>query len=93
MIRKIKTEQEKVKLNFKSQKNEIYNKEFNLDELATGSDEIHYQMLKHLPDTSLETLLNIFIYIWTTGKIPDDCQYATIIPIPKPGKYPAEPNN
>ena len=77
-FRKIKTEQEKVKLNFKSQKNEINNKIFNLDELvqaiqlshdsATGPDEIHYQMLKYLPDTSLETLLNIFNYIWTTGK-------------------------
>ena len=31
---KIKTEQEKVKLNFKSQNNEIYNKGFNLDELV-----------------------------------------------------------
>ena len=46
-------------------------------------------MLKHLPDTSLETLLNIFNNIWTTGKFPDDWQYATIIPIPKP----AEQNN
>ena len=54
-FRKIKTEQEKVKLNFKSQNNEIYNKDFNLDELveviqlshdsATGPDEIHSQML------------------------------------------------
>ena len=50
-------------------------------------------MLKHRPDTSLETLLNIFNYIWTTGKFPDDWQYAIIIPIPKPGKDPAEPNN
>ena len=51
-FRKIKTEQEKVKLNFKSQNNIIYNKDFNLDELvkaiqlsydsATGPDEIHY---------------------------------------------------
>ena len=60
---------------------------------ATGPDEIHYQMLKYLPNTSLETLLNIFNYIWTTGKFPDSWQYATIIPIPKPGKDPAEPNN
>ena len=30
-FRKIKTEQEKVKLNFKTQDNEIYNKDFNLD--------------------------------------------------------------
>ena len=50
-------------------------------------------MLKHLPDTSLETVLNTFNYIWTTGKFPDDWQYATIIPILKPGKDPAEPNN
>ena len=50
-------------------------------------------MLKHLPDTSLETLLNIVNFIWTTGKIPEDWIYATIIPIPKPGKDPAEPNN
>ena len=63
-FRKIETEQEKVKLNFKSQNNEIYNKDFNLDELVepiqlshdsvvTGPDEIHYRMLKHRPDTSL----------------------------------------
>ena len=101
-FRKIKTEQEKVKLNFKSQNNGIYNKDFNLDELveaiqlshdsATGPDEIHYQMLKHLPENSLETLLNIFNYIWTTGKFPEDWIYATIIPDPKPGKDPVEPN-
>ena len=51
-----------VKLNFKSQNNEIYNKDFNLEELveaiqlshdsATGPDEIHYQMLKHLPENN-----------------------------------------
>ena len=90
-------------MNFKSQNNEIYNKDFNLDELvqaiqlshdsATGPDEIYYQMLKQLPDTSLETLLNILNYIWTTGKFPEDWIYATLIPIPKPGKDPAEPNN
>ena len=46
-----------------------------------------------LPENSLKTLLNIFNYIWTTGKFPEDWQYATIIPIPKPGKDPAEPYN
>ena len=58
-----------------------------------GPVEIHYQMLKHLQDTSLETLSNIFNYIWTTGKFPDGWQYSTIIPIPKPSKDPAEPSN
>ena len=56
---------------------------------ATGPDEIHYQMLKHLPDNSLEALLNIFNCIWSTGKFPENWQYATIIPIPKHGKDPA----
>ena len=102
-FRKIKAEQENVKLNFKSQNNEIYNKDFNLDELVdaihlshdsvTGPDEIHYQMLKYLPENSLETLLNIYNYIWTTGKFPEDWQYVTIIPIPKPGKDPPVPND
>ena len=75
----------------------LYNKDFNLDELveaiqlshdsATGPDEIHYQMLKYLPENSLETLLNIFNYIWTTGKFPKDWIYATIIQIPEPNNY------
>ena len=46
-----------------------------------------------LPDNSLKTLLNILNNIWTTGKFPEDWQYATIIPIPKLGKDPAEPYN
>ena len=60
---------------------------------ATGPDEIHYQMLKHLQESSLKTLLNIFNNIWETGQFPKDLTYATIIPIPKPGKDLAEPNN
>ena len=83
-------------MNFKSQNNEIFNKDFNLDELvkaiqlshdsATGPDEIHYQVLKHLPENSINTLLIIFNNIWETGKFPKDLIYTTIIPIPKPGK-------
>ena len=88
---------------FKSHNNEIYKIDCNLDELveaiqlshdsATGPDESHFQIFKHLPEKSLETLSNIFNYIWTTGKFPKDWTYATIIPIPKPGKDPAESNN
>ena len=73
-----------------------YNNPFNLDELkdaiskshdtATGPDEIHYQMLKHLPLKSLQTLLEIFNYMWETGKFPESWELATIILIPKPGK-------
>ena len=34
---------------------------------ATGPDDIHYQMLKHRPESALDTLLHIFHGIWTTG--------------------------
>ena len=102
-FQKVKEEQEKVKLNFKSANNKEYNSLFNFDELleainqshdsATGPDEIHYQMLKHLPESSLQALLSIFNHIWTTGDFPEDWRLATVIPIPKPGKDPAEPTN
>ena len=95
--------QEKIKLNFKSSNNEEYNQPFNLDELkdaickshdtASGPDEIHYQMLKHLPPKSLQTLLDIFNNIWETGEFPESWELATIVPNPKPGKDHAEPTN
>ena len=67
----------KNKINFKSLNDEDYNNPFKLSELtdeikisndtATGQDEIHYQMLKHLPENALVTILQIFNDIWTTG--------------------------
>jgi len=33
---------------------------------AVGPDDIHYQMLKHLPSDALQSLNNI----WLTGKFP-----------------------
>ena len=50
-------------------------------------------MLKHLPASSLQALLGIFNHIWTTGDFHEDWRLATVIPIPKPGKDPAEPTN
>ena len=56
-------DQQKFNLNFKSSNTEEYNNPFNLVELkeainkshdtATGPDEVHYQMLKHLPGSPL----------------------------------------
>ena len=56
-------------------------------------DEIHYQLLKHLPDASLLLLLNIVNKIWISGDFPSDWRQAIIIPIPKPGKDPTNPTN
>ena len=60
---------------------------------SAGPDEIHYQLLKHLPDASLLLLLNILNKIWISGDFPPDWRKAFIIPIPKPGKDPTNPTN
>ena len=92
----IKVKKERENLNFQSQNNEKYNLSFQLSELknsldrskdtTAGPDDIHYQILKHLPSDALETLLSIMNEIWRTGKFPEDWHKAVIIPIPKPGK-------
>ena len=99
----IKQEQEKEHLNFTSLNHERYNVPFTASELsdalnkshdtAAGPDDIHYQILKHLPDNALKTLLNILNDIWITGKFPKDWRKATIIPIPKPNKDHTEATN
>ena len=60
---------------FQSQNNENYNLPFKLSELknsldkandtAAGPDDIHYQILKHLPSDALESLLNMAVFIIT----------------------------
>ena len=86
-----KKKAEKTKLNFKSNSLEDYNHPFSLSELtdsimkshdtAVGPDQIHYEFLKHLPSSSLEFLLQV----WVSGRFPTSWKEATIIPIPKPG--------
>lgn len=100
---KYKSQQEKNPIKFESDNTEIYNLPFCLSELedslkqshdtSTGPDNIHYQMLKHLPYSALETLLRIFNDIWTSGNFPPTWSEAIVIPINKPGKDPADPNN
>ena len=95
-------DQQKFNLNFKSSNTEENNL-FNLVELkeainkfndtATGPNEVHYQMLKHLPPKSLQALLDIFNDIWKTGKFPESWELSTVIPVPKPGKDHTEPTN
>ena len=59
---------------------------------AAGNDEIHYQLLKHLPRESLKLLLKIFNDIWLSGEVPDCWKDALVIPRPKPGKDHTNPN-
>ena len=102
-FQKFQEKEEKKKLNFKSNNNESYNAPFSLCELQTairntkdtamGPDDIHYQLLKHLPEKSLILLLDILNSIWSNGYFPDSWREATIIPLPKPGKDPSDPSS
>ena len=95
-FQRFKETQVKQKLNFTSNNTEPYNQFFTIQNLkdalhdsrdsAPGPDDIHYQVLKHLPDPSLEVLLHIFNNIWDTGAFPDSWKEATIIPVAKPRK-------
>ena len=101
----LKTKQlkEKTKLNFASDNTEAYNSAFTLSELqsvlktcsesAAGPDEVHYNLIKHLPETGLLTILAVFNHIWTTGFFPPAWRKAVVVPIPKPDKDLTNPNN
>ena len=95
-FRNIKNQQEKQKLKFTSHNTENYNSEFLPSQLtdalskahdsSQGPDDIHYQLLKHLPVSSLLILLESFNEIWKTVNIPKSWKEATVIPIPNPDK-------
>jgi len=53
---------------------------------AVGPDSIHYQMLKNLPDSAMDTMLGAVNFIWTTGNFPPEWHLPTVIPIAKAGK-------
>jgi len=80
---------------------EAYNTPFSIDEVldalssshdsAVGPDDIHYQMLKHLPSEVLNTLLSILNDIRLTGNFPSSWRQSYVVPIPKPGKDTSDP--
>lgn len=100
---KNKSVEEKKRLDFSSNLEEVYNKDFSMDELkaciadlsltAPGPDEIHNSLLQHLPHESVCLLLDIFNSIWREKNFPETWRKATVIPIPKPGKDHTNPTN
>jgi len=94
---------EKQPLKFKSNNNETYNSLFSLQELtaaienssdfAVGPDDIHYQMLKHLPQSALLTLLHIINKLWSSESFPSIWQQAVVLPIPKMIKDKSDPSS
>ena len=59
--------------------------------LSCWPDNIHYQMLKRLPESAQSTLLRLFNDLWQSGEFPKSWSDATVVP--KPGKDPTSPNN
>ena len=97
-----KQEIEMEELIFETDTNEHYNLPFTISELenslknahdSAAGEDVHYQLLKHLPRISLQTLLNIFNCIWEQATFPESWTKATIIPIPKPNKDHTNPTN
>ena len=97
----IKEQEEKVKIDFTSDNTEVYNKPFRLRDLrrsiikakprAPGPDGIHNNLLKHLPDDTLNILKEILNKIWIAADFPQQWRAATVIPIPKPNKDHTDP--
>ena len=84
-FKNIKQEKEK-HLKFSSDNSE--NQSFSLSVLkdapskahdsSPGPHDIHHQLLKHLPDSSLSVLLKLFNDIWGTGNVPKSWKEARI---------------
>ena len=61
-------------------------KHLNTSGKATGQDPISYEMIRHLPDSLLSHLLQLFQVCWSHGSIPFAWKQAQVIGIPKEGK-------
>ena len=86
-IKNITHQQEKRNLKLSSDNSESYNLSELRDALSKAfdsspcPDDIHYQFLKHLPDSSLSAHLKTFNGIWETDNVSKSWKEATIIPI------------
>ena len=95
-FQRIKNEDKKIPLNFKTKEDFKYNKKFTMRDLkwsikksnnsTPGHDQVHYEIIRHIPEETLKILLNIINGHWTDGTFPKEWRLAFIIPIPKPGK-------
>jgi ribonuclease HI len=102
-FKQIKMATEAVDIDYESDNQEIYNRDFTIYELenalsktkntSPGPDGIYYQMISNMPDNARQYLLKIYNKLFKSGYFPNQWSEATIIPIPKPGKNHAVPTN
>ena len=102
-FQKLKRTTESKPLKFQSNNTENYNLPFSMWELkqalqksnnsAAGSDEVHYNLLTHLPESVLSVLLKVYNSIWESKIFPPSWTEAVVVPISKAGKDPKNPTN
>jgi ribonuclease HI len=98
-----KRQTEKRPIKFLDDTSKPYNLPFTIEELqnalqkshdtAAGPDEVPYQLLKQLPESTATLLLQIFNTYWENDTFPEIWRHATIVPIPKPGKDDTDPSS
>ena len=91
-----KTPEENTPLDFSDNNFHKYNKKFKLRDLkrsikraklsSPGPDEIHYLILKNLPNETLTVLLDLINEYWESHNFPPSWREALVIPLPKEGK-------
>ena len=99
----IKAQKKKQNITSKTNKNLPYNKKFTMRDLkrslkksnnsSPGPDQIHYEILRHLPIETLHILLDIINETWKSDTFPESWREALIISIPKHGKDNFDPLN
>ncbi|GFV64261.1 probable RNA-directed DNA polymerase from transposon X-element [Trichonephila clavipes] len=92
---------ERTPINFRCRQLLQYNCDFDMFELkralssahntSPGPDGISYELLRHLNEDSLVSLLYLFNRIWREQVYPTQWQEAIVIPILRPGKDPKNP--
>jgi ribonuclease HI len=60
---------------------------------APGHDAITYEMLKHLPKSSLNTILTLYNILWNNGTLIKEWKDSIVIPILKQGLDPTDPDS
>ena len=104
-FRKYKTKKEKTQIKYEEDptKNEYYNINFTLEELAAalktsnksapGEDRINFEMISHLSEKAKLYLLKLYNNLWNKGEFIKEWKTAMVVPLPKPGKDPGNISN
>ena len=60
---------------------------------ATGLDQVHYQLLTHLPNSAPSVRLKVYNHVWESGCFPPSWREAVVVSIPKPVKDHSDPGS